>query len=171
MKEKVIVFPQYNNEEVPIRLYDENIEEVIINYIRGAKKEICIAMAWFTSDILMNELKAVKKKGVNIKLIISNDQYNNKNKLEAVCSKLKAVVIPKRKNVTWNNLMHNKYCIIDNKKVIDGSYNWSKNAKYNLEHIIVIESMKVSNMYKNSFEKIYNNPEYYVEYNIYSELA
>jgi phosphatidylserine/phosphatidylglycerophosphate/cardiolipin synthase-like enzyme len=67
--------------------------------------------------------------------------------------------------------MHNKYCIIDNRKVIDGSYNWSKNAKYNLEHIIVIESITVAKMYRDSFNKIYNNPGYYKDYDVYDELG
>ncbi|MFW2491525.1 phospholipase D-like domain-containing protein [Clostridium chromiireducens] len=67
--------------------------------------------------------------------------------------------------------MHNKYCIIDNKKVIDGSYNWSNNAKYNLEHVIVIESKTVAKMYKDNFDKIYNNPEYYRNFNVYDQLG
>ncbi|WP_315081986.1 phospholipase D-like domain-containing protein [uncultured Clostridium sp.] len=66
--------------------------------------------------------------------------------------------------------MHNKYCIIDNEKVIDGSYNWSNNAKYNLEYIIVIESTVVAKMYKENFDKIYNNPKYY-NFEEYNELG
>lgn len=35
------------NKEIPIKFYDENIEDIIIDTIRGAKNEICIAMAYF----------------------------------------------------------------------------------------------------------------------------
>lgn len=175
LKEKVIIFPQKNSEEIPLKFFDENIEEVIIKNIHDAKEELCVAVAWFTSPTLMDELKALKKRGVNIKVIIStasqNFKYNNDSKIREVCNKLKVALIPKRRNQNFDNLMHNKYCIIDNKKVIDGSYNWSKNAKYNLEHIIVIESRTVAKMYKNNFEKIYNNPEYYDEYEIYDKLG
>lgn len=173
LKEKVIALPQNNKEEVPIKFYDENIEDVIINHIRGAKKEICIAMAWFTTSELMDELGALKRKGINIKIVISEDKQNVKNiyKLSNVCSKLKTAIIPMKDNTKYKNLMHNKYCIIDNKKVIDGSYNWSYHARYNLEHIIVIESTKVAKMYKDSFERIYSNPKYFEDYNIYSDLG
>lgn len=165
LNEKIIMFPQNNKEEVVIKFYDENIEEAIINHIREAKKEICIAMAWFTSKDLMDEIGTLKRKGINIKIIISEAKDNNKNIyiLSNVCSKLKIAIIPTK----GKNLMHNKYCIIDNKKVIDGSYNWSKNAKSNLEHIIVIESCKVAKMYKDSFDRIYNNPRYFENDNIY----
>jgi hypothetical protein len=48
-----------------------------------------------------------------------------------------------KKNAEDNGI----HCIIDNKKVIDGSYNWSNNAKDNLEHLIIIESRNVAKMY------------------------
>ena len=175
IKEKFILFPQKNNEKIPIKLFDENIEEVIIKNIREAKEEICVAVAWFTSRMLMNELGNLKRRGVDIKVIISDDEKNkrknNESKLASVCNRMKTVVIPKKGNRNYNNLMHNKYCIIDNKKIIDGSYNWSNNAKYNLEHVIVIESRTIAKMYKDSFDKIYNNPEYYGDYNVYDELG
>ncbi|WP_051542070.1 phospholipase D-like domain-containing protein [Clostridium lundense] len=173
LKEKIIVLPEKNNEKIIVTFFDENIEEIIIKNIRETKEEICIAVAWFTSEILMDELRDLKRRGINIKVIISEAKENNKSiyKLIDVCNKLKTVVIPKRGNKSYSNLMHNKYCIIDNKKVIDGSYNWSKNAKYNLEHVIVIKSRTVAKMYKNSFEKIYNNPEYYSDYEIYDKLG
>lgn len=50
--------------------------------------------------------------------------------------------------------MHNKYCIIDNKIVIDGSYNWSNSAKKNEEHIFVVESELVANLYKENFKRL-----------------
>lgn len=152
LKKKVI------NEEdkITIEFFDEKIEEVIIDNIRGAEKEIYIAMAWFTSEVLMNELEKLKNNKVDIKIIISDDESNmnngNMNKLTNICKEIKTVTLSNNK---YKNLMHNKYCIIDNKKVIDGSYNWSKNAKYNLEHIIVIESEKVAKMYKANFNNIY----------------
>ena len=34
------------NEEIPIKFYDENMEEIIIDTIKRAKNEICIAMAY-----------------------------------------------------------------------------------------------------------------------------
>lgn len=175
LKEKVITFPQKNNEKIPLKFFDENIEDVIIKNIHEAKEELCIAVAWFTSKTLMEELRSLKRQGVNVKVIISdhtsNFQNNNENKLINVCNRVKMVVIPKRGNRNYNNLMHNKYCIIDNKKVIDGSYNWSNNAKYNLEHVIVIESRTVAKMYKDNFDKIYNNPEYYKDSIVYDKLG
>ena len=157
------------NKEIPIKFYDENIEDIIIDTIRRAKNEICIAMAYFTSDILIDELYRAKDKGVNIKVIIDNNDKNINSKLRIanVCSIFKiAKVRPKYKNI-----MHNKYCIIDNKIVIDGSYNWSKTAKYNEEHIIIVEANEIAEMYMKNFNKIFNNSRYYANYDIYENVV
>ena len=54
-------------------VYDENLEDIIIDTIRRSKNEICIAMAYFTYDILIDELYRSKDKGFNIKVIIDNN--------------------------------------------------------------------------------------------------
>lgn len=173
LKEKVIVLPQKTNENIILNFYDENIEEVIRKSIREAKEELCIAVAWFTSEILMEELSRLKRRGVNVKIIISDDNKNNKSiyKLIDSCNQLIVPVIPKKADRKYNNIMHNKYCIIDNNKVIDGSYNWTYSANYNLEHIILIESTEIAKLYKTNFEKIYNHSEYYKHSSVHDKLG
>lgn len=172
-KEKIIVFPQKTNEQININFFDENIEDVIRKNIREAKEELCVVVAWFTSETLMEELSTLKKRGVKIKVIISDDVKNDKSiyKIIDACNTLIVPVIPNRADKKYNNIMHNKYCIIDNKKVIDGSYNWTYSANYNLEHVILIESKDVAKLYKENFEKIYNNPEYYNHSKVHDKLG
>lgn len=169
LRKKFIVFPQKNNAKVPIKFFDENIEGVIIKNIRDSKKELYIAVAWVTSNTIMDELGKAKRRGVEIIAIIDDNEKNNRSicKLRNACNEVKSIVM----STGGNNYMHNKYCIIDNKKVIDGSYNWSNNAKHNLEHVIIIESRNVAKMYKDSFNKIYNNTDYSNCSNVYDELG
>jgi phosphatidylserine/phosphatidylglycerophosphate/cardiolipin synthase-like enzyme len=173
LKEKIIVLPQKTCEKITVNFYDENIEDVIRKNIREAKEELCIAVAWFTSERLMEELSALKKQGIKVKVIISDDKKNDAKiyKLIDASNTLIVPVIPKKADKKYHSIMHNKYCIIDGKIVIDGSYNWTYGANYNLEHVIVIESKEVAKLYKDNFEKIYNNPEYYSHSNAHDKLG
>ena len=59
-------------------------------------------------------------------------------------------------------IMHNKFCIIDFKKVIHGSYNWTNNAKYNNESITITESRELAEEFAEQFIKLkvnIKNPE------------
>ncbi|WP_338562985.1 phospholipase D-like domain-containing protein [Acinetobacter sp. KS-LM10] len=38
-------------------------------------------------------------------------------------------------NNSYKNLMHHKFCIIDLKKVITDSFNWTEKANFNFENI------------------------------------
>lgn len=160
---KQIIEEIKKDKKIKIQLYDEYIEECIIENLDKAQKEICIAMAWLTSENILRVLDNLKNKGIDIRIIIDNNDNNKKIKYQKPCSVLKLahVDIPYSK---FKNYMHNKYCIIDESIVIDGSYNWSNNAKYNIEHIIVIQDVDAAKMYRENFYKIFNNPRYYANY-------
>ena len=52
--------------------------------------------------------------------------------------------------------MHHKVIVIDGKKVITGSYNFSKSAnKKNDENIIIIDNADIANQYLDEFKRLY----------------
>lgn len=138
------------------KFYDNNLEEKIIEYLSIAKEEVNIAVAWFTSDRLIEKIQELKNRGININIIVTIDKNNIKKqpKLILASNTFKIIDMSKKKGSSFKNMMHNKYCIIDKYTVIDGSYNWSKNARYNEEHIIVVESKLIADMYKENFNRI-----------------
>lgn len=159
VREKIIEFPHNNlGDEIKVEFYDTDIEKKIIENISEAKEEICIAVAWFTSYKIIDEIAELRSKGVRVKVII-DDNEDNKNgkkyyKLISACNELSIAAVFSSRNGK-QKIMHNKYCIIDNEKVIDGSYNWSFNAQFNEEHIVIIHSKNVAKMFKGNFDRLY----------------
>ena len=109
------------------------------------------AVAWFTDEILFKKLVNKKNQGINIQLIIICDQINE-------CSGLKYEeefeTIRIKKTGKYDNIMHNKFCIIDLKTVIHGCYNWTKRAKFNDETIEVVNSREVAEKFADQFIKL-----------------
>ena len=50
-----------------------------------------------------------------------------------------------------NKLMHHKFCMIDFKKVIHGSYNWTVKANYNNETISEVENRETAETFALEF--------------------
>ena len=50
--------------------------------------------------------------------------------------------------------MHHKFCVIDLKKVIHGSYNWTTKAQYNNETITISEGRYLAEKFAKEFIKI-----------------
>ncbi len=65
----------------------------------------------------------------------------------------------KRMEGTGGGIMHNKYCIIDNRVLITGSYNWSAAAEYsNDENALFLEGAPIIQDYAADFERLWQSP-------------
>lgn len=57
-------------------------------------------------------------------------------------------------NNSYKNLMHHKFCIIELKKVITGSFNCTEKANFNFENIEIIESREKAEDFASRFIQI-----------------
>ena len=120
--------------------YFEKIHKQIEIRLQEANSTIRLAVAWFTDPNLFNLICKKAAEGIEVELIIANHEINQESQINF--SELKR----NGGNLYWigtgykyEALMHNKFCIIDNRVLITGSYNWTKKAKSNHESITVIE--------------------------------
>ncbi|MCR4834820.1 MAG: FAM83 family protein [Bacteroidaceae bacterium] len=130
------------------------IEDFLSANIASASERIYVAVAWFTNDVLFNELHKALKRKVEVKVILLNDILNrNEFGLNF------GVLIENNADVRFaspsRGTMHNKFCIIDD-KVITGSYNWTYYANTNDENIVLIDDPNIVVAYCKQFEKLFN---------------
>ena len=92
-----------------------------------------------------------KHEGLTVELILIDDLINRNSGIE----------YDKYLTVHWVNKekidkkMHNKFCVIDLKTCITGSYNWTTMAEYsNKENISIIKDIKTSSDYATEFTKL-----------------
>ncbi|MCD6522293.1 MAG: phospholipase D family protein [Candidatus Diapherotrites archaeon] len=130
---------------------EDNCEQVIAEAIGNAKEDVYVAMYSFTSQQIADKLIEAKERGIDVRVVLEEEQAQSKC---SVYQKLVAAGIPivLDKN---ENYMHNKFVVIDNKKVITGSANWSKNGMYrNDENIVVIDCQEIASKYTQEMEEI-----------------
>lgn len=130
----------------------DNIKPTIQSELSKAKEFIYIAVAWLTDDDLFKDLVYLSKKGIRIQLII-NDDFINQN------SNLDYSILYRNGGLLFfmnseNNLMHNKFCIIDNKTVLNGSYNWTRKAIKNFENITITRDKTICIQFVEQFNKL-----------------
>jgi len=135
-------------EEVEVEIHFEEIQAQLIEQIRNAKFSIWVAVAWFTDKVLMRELYNKKKEGVNIRLVVLDDEINRKYGFE-----YEKHFETKRAEPTgmFKNIMHHKFCIIDLKTIVHGSYNWTNKARWNKETISIDVSRELSEKFATEF--------------------
>ncbi len=129
------------------------INQAIIDEFDKSNYSIWIAVAWFTDNQLINLLKRKAKEGISIELILTYDEINiNNQELHSLMSSGASIYICGDENS--NDLMHNKFSIIDIKTVVTGSYNYSYQAKNNSENIVISNDENLANQYASEFKKL-----------------
>ena len=108
-------------------------------------------MAWFTNEQIKDKLIEKKEAGVDVDLIIYDDEINNKHGVDL--SSLPHTFVKGSKN----GIMHDKFCIIDNQTIICGSYNWTKNAETrNDEFVTILKDPDNATNFTLEFKKLKN---------------
>ena len=136
-------------------IFDSIAERIRIE-ISNANSSIFIAVAWFTNKTLFIELLNKANEGINISLIVSNDIINKNSSINYELLNTKNANVYKVGNGS-DELMHNKFCIIDYCTVITGSYNWSYKAESNFENVIITyDDSTLANQFITEFSNIKN---------------
>lgn len=114
-----------------------DIRQAILRTIEEAEEEIFVAVYWFTNHELYYRLCDKLRNGKKVSLIIHNDYINNR---DAGLDFQSFINLGGQFYFSdTEKPMHNKFCVIDNKTLINGSYNWTYYAEdRNSENILII---------------------------------
>ncbi len=85
-----------------------------------------------------------------MKIILIDDKINKSSSLDF--SSMPTKWLPPQGD--YQNIMHHKFCVIDLKKVIHGSYNWTNKAKHNQENISVTEDRTSAEAFAKKFVQL-----------------
>jgi hypothetical protein len=138
----------------------KEINKKILNLLDKSLSSIKIAVAWLSDKEILDLL--IKKSSLGIDIEIITSDKNDKETVDEFFLKLKssnALVL--KINSIDDSIMHHKFCIIDERILITGSYNWSYNAKNNFENILIIKDESIIKSFLNEFLNI---KKYSIEY-------
>lgn len=130
----------------------ENIENHILSEIDKAKVSLDIAVAWITSKRIIEKILEKKNtQGLSVRILCWKDENGSRR------NDFLKKIFGKREAGKWEiyevERMHDKFCIIDKKIVINGSYNWTEAARNNTENIEISDERVNVVFFQNEFDK------------------
>ena len=128
-----------------IELYfcpQQDCEGALVSFLDSAQESIHCALFDIGLESIHDKL-VEKEKEIEVKVVTDNN-YLDKFNYNFVVSD------------TWS-LMHNKFCIVDGKKISTGSMNPTNNGAHkNNNNLLLIESKSLSSNYEAEFQEMYN---------------
>jgi hypothetical protein len=132
--------------------YFRNIRKELLGALETTENQLRIAVAWFTNSALFDLLLEKLNNGVQIELVIIDDYINNGDfglDFQEFIDKGGKLYYGREENP-----MHHKFCVIDNRILFTGSYNWTYYAENkNIENIVKFEeNQEIINIYSKEFD-------------------
>lgn len=142
------------------------IRNKIIKELDTAEKQILVAMYIFTDRELAQTLVQAANRGVKIKIVMDGTKtneikYSKHRFLDSRGIELKLDKTHISKDGKYRGIMHHKFAIIDNKILINGSYNWTHSAEeLNAENILIVkEAPEILYQFIDEFKKLWEQSE------------
>lgn len=118
--------------------------ETVLELIKQAQESIEIAMFTFTHPQILIALIEAKNRGVKVTVIFDYLSHKGASKKMAISLKEAGFKVYHNRGM---QLMHHKFALIDNKKLIMGSTNWTKSGfGKNNEMLLVCSELSKNNL-------------------------
>lgn len=160
LKDFKLILSDFTKKLKPDRKCSTDICKEILNNINNAQNSIDMAIYGYSSiPEIEQAIKSAQNRGVKIRLVYDLDNKGGniyENTPEFVNLIKEAQSDKNSKEVSA--IMHNKFYIFDNKRIITGSANLSHTdmSGFNSNAIAVINSPEIAQIYKKEFEQMFN---------------
>ncbi len=120
--------------------------------LRGATERLTVALYGFDNSDLAAVLLDLVKKKVAVRVKVDTARSASK-KIVALIDRLKAGGVEVR-TVAPNGRNHNKFAVIDGKRVVTGSYNWTLKSEGNWENLLIVDCPELAKAYESEWDRI-----------------
>ncbi|MDI3544083.1 MAG: hypothetical protein PWQ28_364 [Candidatus Woesearchaeota archaeon] len=132
---------------------EDNCRKEVLDTLKNAEQNICIAAFALTDEALSDELIELSSSGINVYGTIESRNLNLLGSKASVLEEQGNILLRLDSNEAN---MHNKFFVIDNKSVITGSANPSKNGyENNDENVLIIHNEEIAQAYLDECNKIF----------------
>ena len=136
--------------------------KAFLKEINEAQSSIDIAAyGWVSIDEIDEAIKSAVARGVKFRFVYDysgkSDYYPDSSRIASLASVAKNDLVAGNSKLT-EYLMHNKFAIFDNQKVMTGSLNYSKTdfSEFNSNVVFWVDSPQLAKIYTDEFEQMLN---------------
>lgn len=137
--------------------FDRECEPLLLAQIDSAQKEILIAIYNITRKNITRALTRAVRRGVKVRLQYEATKREDGDNMEEAIAfmtsqgvKCLPVRMPNERAI-----MHHKFTVIDGRRVLTGSFNYTSSAStLNHENVVLIDSTEIARRFAEEFESM-----------------
>ena len=129
----------------------DDCHEAVLDCLDAARSSLDICVFTITDDRIAYAIRRAQRDGVIIRIITDNEKAWD---LGSDVYSLADAGLKVRQDVDANH-MHHKFAVVDDRKVITGSFNWTKGSSHNYENILICGDLQVASAYRQEFDRLW----------------
>lgn len=135
---------------------DGNLTDVVSSEMEGASETLDIAVYTFTSEPIRDAIIDASARGVKVRVAIDTWATN-----DAIAKALSDEGVNVRRVEGYNGgIMHHKFIVVDEARVLTGSFNFTRAAdEANDENILLVANKVVAGQYTSAFGEVWSRGE------------
>lgn len=124
----------------------------LLQMLDEVRQTIDICVFTITEDRIANTLVQLHQRGIAIRIISDDDKaLDLGSDVNALAQKGISIRFDRS-----TNHMHHKFAILDNRLLLNGSFNWTRSAfLYNQENIVISDQPKLLHAFQQEFDKLW----------------
>lgn len=123
-----------------------------LSVLKEARQTLDICVFTITDNRVVSVIEDLFASGVKVRIISDDDKAMDRG---SDVYDLARADIPVRFDDTPNH-MHHKFAILDNKTLLNGSYNWTRSANlHNQENLTVTDAPAMVKAFRDEFERLW----------------
>jgi phosphatidylserine/phosphatidylglycerophosphate/cardiolipin synthase-like enzyme len=133
---------------------ERSIKEILLKEVESTTSTIDLAVREITFPEMAQALLKAKERGVKVRVIADSKQAKMKSsQITYLIHQGIPVKVLRGKDY---GVMNHRFAILDSKKVVTGSFDWSEaSEKWNYENIVIIRDSEVVASYQREFERLW----------------
>ncbi|MBL4845984.1 MAG: DUF1669 domain-containing protein, partial [Planctomycetes bacterium] len=135
----------------------ESPEKVSLTALRSAQQQVDVAQYNIRSEAFLIALRELKARGVRVRIVV--DAKNAAKAWNTLDDRLEAegFAIKRFENKRHRfAIMHHKFCVIDGRRVLTGSFNWNNTAELvNDENLVSLDDPAIVAAYQEEFSELW----------------
>ncbi|XP_071493089.1 uncharacterized protein [Diadema antillarum] len=133
--------------------HEENSMSIFLSHILSAQRTLDVCVYVITDTDLVDFVLRMRAKGVLVRVITNVEAPNYTG---TQIGRFRANGIQVRTNRVY--LMHHKFLLIDKKKILSGSFNWTSHASTaNNENMIITDNPAIVQPFVHEFDRLWKD--------------
>jgi phosphatidylserine/phosphatidylglycerophosphate/cardiolipin synthase-like enzyme len=125
---------------------------VIVDQLKRTLTSVDICVYTISDDVISEEILDCRRRNVKVRIISDDEKVDDAG---SDVYQLAASGIETRVD-NCPHYMHHKFAVFDNRRVLTGSYNWTRGAaERNQENILLTDDKQTVAAFKDEFEKLW----------------